>query len=221
MFIGHFGLGLGVKKAAPSISLGFIFMAVQFLDLLWPTFLLLDVEHVEINAEVGAPVPLVFTDYPYSHSLLMALVWSLALALVYWLIKKNGRGALIIAACVLSHWVLDLFVHVPDLPLYPGGAERFGLGMWKFPVLTFIVESFLFIGGLILYLKATRPKNKKGAIIFWILIGLLVVSHLANAFSPPPNSVTAIAWGAQLMWLLVILAFWADRNRTDRAFPKT
>jgi hypothetical protein len=217
MFIGHFGLGLGAKKAAPAISLGLFFIAVQFLDLLWPTLLLLDVEHVQINADPSAPVPFLFTDYPYSHSLVMTLLWSIAFGLIYWLIKKNAGNAIILALCVFSHWVLDFIVHLPDLPLYPGGTEKFGLGMWRSQAVTLVVESIIFIIGIFLYVRATAPKNKKGSIILWVLVVLLFGSHIASIFSPPPSSVPAVAWGAQLIWVFVLLAFWCDRNRTTRS----
>jgi hypothetical protein len=74
----------------------------------------------------------------------------------------------------------------------------------------------LFVIGIILYLKATGPKNKTGVIVFWILIGLLSVSHIANLFSPPSPSINAIAWGGQAMRLFVLLGFWVDQNRSAK-----
>lgn len=216
MFIGHYGVGLSFKKAAKPVSLGLFFLAVQFLDLLWPSFLLLDIEHVKISTDKSQPIPLVFTDYPYSHSLLMALVWSALFFLIYWLIKKNLGYATILGLAVLSHWFLDLLVHLPDLPLYPGDSPKFGLELWRLPVATAIIEGLIFFTGLYLYLKTTRPRNKTGSIVFWTLIALLIISHIANLFSPPPPSVNAIAWAGQAMWLFVILGFWADKNREAR-----
>jgi FtsH-binding integral membrane protein len=216
MFIGHYGVGLGLKKTAP-VSLGLLFLACQFLDLLWPTFLLLNIEYVSINNNASTPVPLTFTDYPYSHSLVMAIVWSVLFGGVYWLIKRNKKYAFILGLCVLSHWVLDLIVHLPDLPLYPSASSpKVGLQLWTKPIASTILESFIFIVGLILYLRSTKAKNKTGSIVFWILIVLLILAHMANLLSPPPTSVTALAWGAQFMWIFVILAFWADNNRTTR-----
>jgi len=217
MFIGHYGVGLAFKKAAPPVSLGLFFLAVQFLDLLWPTFLLLDVEHVTISADKNLPLPLIFTDYPYSHSLVMALVWSVLFAGIYWIVKRNGRYALILGLAVFSHWILDLIVHLPDLPLYPGDAPKFGFGLWRSQLATAVVEGLIFFIGLFLYLRATRAKNRTGSIVFWIVIALLLISHIANLFSPPPPSVNAIAWAGQAMWLFVILGFWADRNRMARS----
>jgi hypothetical protein len=213
MFIGHYGAGLAAKRAAP-FSLGLLFLAVQFLDLLWPTFLLLHIEQATINTQSKATVPLLFTYYPYSHSLLMALVWSLLFGGIYWLLKRNTRYAFILGLCVFSHWILDLIVHLPDLPLYIGdNAPKVGLQLWNYPIVENIVEGAIFIVGLLLYLRSTRAKNKIGRYSFWGLIALLILVHIVNIFSPPPTSINIVAWGAQGMWLFVILAFWVDKNR--------
>ncbi|HTM94087.1 MAG TPA: hypothetical protein VL095_16820 [Flavisolibacter sp.] len=217
MFIGHFGAGLAFKKAARPLSLGLLFLAAQFLDLLWPTLLLLNIEHVQISTDKNDVIPLLFTDYPYSHSLAMVLVWSALFFVVYWLFKRDVRGALILGLAVFSHWILDLIVHLPDLPLYPGNSPMVGLELWRWLLATVIVEGFIFVIGIVLYLKTTSPKNKTGVIVFWILITLLVVSYIANLFSPPPPSVKAIAWAGQAMWLFVLLGFWVDRNRIAKS----
>ena len=167
MFIGHFGIGLGAKKAAPSISLGTLFLAAQFLDLLWPTFLLLGWEHVEIEPGNTQMTPLNFTDYPISHSLLMAIVWGGVMGLAYFLIKRKYSGAIILGLCVVSHWILDLLVHGPDLPLFPGNSPLVGFGLWNNEPLELIVEGSVFIVGLVLYLRVTKPKNKVGTYGFW------------------------------------------------------
>src|ERR1041385_3781762 len=117
MFIGHFALGMAAKSVKPSLSLGTYFLAVQFVDLLWPTLLLLNIEQVAIAPGITEMSPLDFIHYPYTHSLLMAIVWSAAgFALVYFF-KKDLSAAFLIAACVASHWLLDFFTHIPDLPL--------------------------------------------------------------------------------------------------------
>lgn len=207
MFIGHFGLGLAAKKVAPSVSLGTLFIAVQFLDLLWPTLLLFNVEHVVIHPELGGERMLEFTDYPVSHSLLMAMVWSVAFGGIYFLVKKNMRDSVIVGLAVLSHWVLDLIVHFHDLPIFPWASPKVGLEVWANPVLTNLIEGFMFITGIVIYLRAARPR--KG--VFWALMALLLLVQVSNLFSPAPGSVTALAWSAQVMWLLVGMAYWADR----------
>lgn len=214
MFIGHFGIGLGAKKWAPGVSLGTLFLAAQFLDLLWPSLLLLGWEHVSIEPGNTEMTPLNFTYYPISHSLLMACVWGALFGSLYFLIKRNYRQAVILALCVVSHWVADFIVHRPDLPLLPGNTSYVGLGLWNHVFLGSIVEWSVFIGGLLLYLKTTKPENKVGIYGFWSLVIFLMAIQLVNVFGPPPPSVTAIASAGQLQWLFVIWAYWCDRNRT-------
>src|SRR3989339_1594487 len=120
MFIGHYAVALAAKKGAPKASLGTLFIAAQLVDLLWPLFLLLGLEHVKIDPGNTAITPLNFNDYPLSHSLLMSIVWSLLFGGVYYLIKRNKKTSVILGLCVFSHWVLDFITHRPDLPLAPG-----------------------------------------------------------------------------------------------------
>lgn len=213
MFIGHFAVGLGAKAATPKTSLGTLFLAAQFLDLLWPTLLLLGLERVEINPGITKVTPLDFTHYPITHSLLMAVVWGLLFGLVYWLLRKNRKAAIVLGLCVVSHWLLDLLVHRPDLPLFPGGSTKLGLGLWDSLPGTLIVEGIIFAIGLWLYLRTTKAKNKSGQYGFWGLIIFLVAIYISNLFGPPPPSVSAIAWAGHLQWLFVIWAYWVDRNR--------
>ncbi|MGD8428729.1 MAG: hypothetical protein PVH63_13980, partial [Balneolaceae bacterium] len=174
MFIGHFGVGLGAKKAAPKISLGTLFLGAQFLDLLWPTFLLLGWENVEIQPGVTKMTPLNFTYYPISHSFLMACIWGVLIGGAYFLIKRKSRGALVLGIAVVSHWVLDLLVHRPDLPLYPGNSPMLGLGLWNHMGVEIILEGLIFLAGLWLYIKSTESKNNIGSYGFWGLIAFLV-----------------------------------------------
>jgi membrane-bound metal-dependent hydrolase YbcI (DUF457 family) len=215
MFIGHFGIGFGAKKLAPGISLGFLFIAAQFLDLLWPTLLLFNVEHVKISPGITKMTPLDFFDYPVTHSLVMAFVWGLLLGFIAWLFLKNFKYSIIIFICVVSHWYLDLLVHRPDLPLLPSDPSRVGLGLWNSPVIATILEGVVFFGGVFFYYKATSAKNKFGKYGLIGLIAFLVIIHIGNMIGPPPPSVTVIAWAGQLQWLFVILAFFVDRNRVS------
>jgi hypothetical protein len=217
MFIGHFGIGLGAKKAAPKISLGTLFLAAQFLDLLWPVFLLLGWERVQIQPGITKMTPLNFSYYPFSHSLLMACIWGILIGFIYFFFRKNSRSAFILGLCVVSHWVLDLLVHRPDLPLYPGGTKLVGLGLWNCPVIEVILEGSIFVLGLILYLRTTKPSNKKGIYGFWALIAFLVLIYVSNLLGPAPTNIKAIAWAGVSQWLLVIWAYWVDRNRELKA----
>ena len=213
MFIGHFAVGFAAKTVKPSISLGTYFLAVQFVDLLWPTLLLLGVEQVAIEPGITEMTPLNFLHYPVTHSLLMAFVWGLGGFALYYLIKKDVKGGLIIAACVASHWVLDFVAHRPDLPLTFSEVTKVGLGLWYNKTLTIIVESILFLGGLWLYVKTTNSFDKIGKYGFISLIAFLIVIHIGNIFGPPPPNVGAIAWAGHLQWLFVIWVYWVDAHR--------
>lgn len=217
MFIGHFAVGMGAKAAAPKVSLGSLFLAAQFLDLLWPTLLLFGVEQVEIAPGITKLTPLDFVNYPITHSLLMACVWGLLFFGIYKITTKNNRIALILGLCVVSHWVLDLVVHRPDLPLTPTGDVKLGWGLWNVPAATFLIEGALYVAGIVLYLRATKAKNKIGIYGFWAMVGLLALIYVANVFGPPPPSVKAIAWAGQLQWLFVLMAYWVDKNRAVAA----
>ena len=216
MFIGHFGVGFGAKKVARSVSLGTLFLAAQFVDLLWPTLLLFGVERVEIEPGITKLTPLNFVYYPYTHSLLMGVIWGLLLGGIYWMVRKNRRGAVVVGLLVLSHWILDLVVHRPDLPLYPGGAAHVGFGLWNSVPGTLLVEGLIFVIGVWMYTRATEARNKRGTYGFWGLVLFLVLVHASNVAGPPPPSVTAIAWAGQLQWLIVLWGYWVDRNREAR-----
>src|ERR1700693_2651785 len=104
MFIGHFGVGFGAKAVIREVSLGSLFLAAQFLDLLWPTLLLLGIEHVRIVPGATAVTPLLFEHYPFSHSLLAVLGWATLVSCVYMLLRRQRAGAFVLAALVISHW---------------------------------------------------------------------------------------------------------------------
>lgn len=221
MFIGHFAVGFGAKALQPKVSLGSLFLAVQFPDLLWPTLLLLDWEQVVIQPGITAVTPLDFTSYPISHSLLMVLGWSVLLAFLYWLIRRRTAAALLVGACVLSHWLLDVIVHRPDLPLYPGNGPKVGLGLWYSLPGTLIIEAALFFTGVALYVKSTRPINKKGLYGFWTLVAFLFIVYLTNLFGPIPPSILVIAWAGQFQWLVVLWAWWVDHHRVPAIKQRT
>ncbi len=213
MFIGHFAVGMAAKSVKPSLSLGTYFLAVQFVDLLWPTLLLLNVEQVIIEPGITAMTPLNFIHYPITHSLVMAIVWALAgFALVY-LTKKDASAGVLIGLCIASHWLLDFFTHRPDLPITLSETIKVGLGLWNYKTATFIIESALFAAGVFLYVKKTTAVDNVGKFAFWGLIIFLAIISVMNMIGPPPPNVGAIAWAGHLQWLFVLWAYWADAHR--------
>jgi membrane-bound metal-dependent hydrolase YbcI (DUF457 family) len=212
MFVGHDAVGLFSKRLAPRISLGWMIAAALFLDLLWPIFLLTGIERVEIRRGVTRLSPLDFTHYPWSHSLLMAVVWAIVFAGVYAIFTRYVRGALVLFAGVLSHWVLDFVTHRPDLPLYPGG-PKVGLGLWNAPIPALAIEAALFAVGILVYRDSTHARDRIGSVVMWTFIIFLGALFVANAGGNPPPSVTIIAYSALALWLLPFWAAWFDAHR--------
>jgi hypothetical protein len=212
MFLGHFGVALAAKKAAPMVSLGTLFLAAQFADLLWPILLLVGLEQVQIAPGITRVTPLDFVSYPYSHSLAAQLIWGGLLGSAYFALRRDGRRAAVVAACVPSHWVLDFIAHRPDMPLYPGGA-RYGLGLWNSIPGTLAAELALYGAGIAIYLRSTQAKDGTGNYALWSLLGLLFVIYIASLIGPPPPSVRVLASTALAIWLTVPWAAWADRHR--------
>ena len=213
MFIGHFAVGLAAKSAKPSLSLGTYFLAVQFVDLIWPTLLLLGLEQVAIEPGNTAVTPLNFISYPFSHSLVMAGVWAGVIGLAIWLVKKDLRASILVGLCVASHWFLDFVTHRPDLPITLSETTKVGLGLWNYKASTIIIETILFLTATWLYINKTKSKDKVGQFGFWSLIIFLIIIHISNMAGPPPPNVSAIAWGGHLQWLFVLWAYWADGHR--------
>lgn len=213
MFIGHFGVSFAAKKAAPRVSLSTLFMAGQFIDLLWPLFLLLGLEQVEVDPGNTAFTPLNFISYPLTHSFAGVLVWALLFGGVYFAMRKDARSALLLAGLVLSHWLLDLLVHRPDLQLLPGLDVTVGFGMWNSVALTILVEGLIFAGGAWMYLRSTTAANGRGRWGLWGLLSILAIIYVMNLLGPPPPDVKAIGYVGFAQWLLVAWGYWVDGNR--------
>ena len=213
MFVGHFGVGFAGKIAAPKASLGTLFLAAQFVDLLWPTLLALGIERVAIQPGITVVTPLDFVYYPISHSLLTVVGWAFLFALMYYAMRRYRRGAMLVGVLVVSHWLLDAVTHRPDLPLYPGGEARIGLGLWNSLPGTFALEIGIFALGIWLYVRSTRAMDRIGVVGFWSLVGFLLLVYVGNLFGEPPPSVAALAWVAQAQWLIILWGYWVDRHR--------
>jgi hypothetical protein len=214
MYIGHYAVAFGAKGLAPQTSLGVLLGAALFVDLLWPLFLIAGWEHVRIAPGDTAFTPLAFVDYPITHSLVISVAWALAAGLVYLAVSRYPRGSVVVSALVLSHWFLDLIVHRPDLPLYPGDQRRFGFALWNSVAGTLVVESVLFAAGLSLYLSVTRPLDSAGRYGLLLFVLVNIVIYLSNVFGPPPPDETALAWVALAAWLFPLWAWRIDRHRT-------
>jgi membrane-bound metal-dependent hydrolase YbcI (DUF457 family) len=211
MFVGHLALAFAGKRFDARPSLGWYIAAVTALDLLWPIFLLVGIEHVSVAPGATAFTPLVFDSYPWSHSLLMSVCWGAALAGVARWRGLAPSSALLLALLVVSHWLLDYFTHAPDLPLWPGASPRAGVGLWNSIGGTIAVEGGLWLAGIWLYLGPRRSTRWVGPAALWSLIFISTVMWLAGPWSPPPPSERAIGWFALIGWIIIPWAALADR----------
>jgi len=219
MFIGHVAVALGAKKASPKTSFGTLLLAAQWPDLIWPLFLTLGWERVRIVPGFTAVSPLDFTSYGLSHSLLADFGWAVLLAGLYLIFKRNRRGAFIIWACVMSHWLLDFVSHSADLPLYPG-SHLVGLGLWNSLAGTLLLEGGLFVAGALIYSRATRARDRIGQYGFRTFIAIVVLIYLSALMGPPPSSVSAVEWAGVFGWLFIAWAYWLDDHRTTPRPPE-
>lgn len=217
MFLGHYGVALALKRAEPKISLGTLFVATQLADLLWGIFLLLGWEHVRILPDTNPLLTLQFYDYPISHSLVGAVGWGVAAGAAYysWPTRDTTRhwqAAILVAAAVASHWVLDFLVHVPDLPLAGNDSPKVGLGLWTHFGVSVALEFVVLAAGTALYVARRSRRHPVRPVRLGVVLLLLAATYLASLFSPPPPSIAVIG-ASDIVFLLGIgaLAAWADR----------
>jgi len=213
MFIGHFALGFAAKRAAPRVSLAALFAAAQLADIIWPFLVAFGIEQVRIQPGITAFTPLDFVSYPYSHSLVTLCVWAALFGAVCARAVHARRAFTVVAALVVSHWVLDWVSHRPDMPLYPGG-PKFGLGLWNSVAATVTVEVLMFVAGVWIYARTTRARDLIGRQALPAFVGFLLVAYLASSIGPPPPNVTAIVvTGIAGAAVIVLWAWWSDRHR--------
>src|SRR5260370_1895495 len=167
MFIGHYGVSLAVKRYEPRISLGILFLAVQFLDILFATFVLLNIEHMRIVPGFTKFNPYDLYYMPYSHSLLGSLLWSVLVALIYWWVFRpwdsGSKGAAILGLAVFSHFLLDVPMHVHDLPLLMSeSSATLGLRFCNHRNLSLLAEAVCFVGGAVPYVLSTQEVSDVG-----------------------------------------------------------
>ena len=217
MFVGHFAAGFAAKRIAPQLSLGVLFLAAQLADVLWPVFVAAGLETVRIAPGITTVTPLDFVSYPYSHSLVALALWAIALgAVCQWM--AGGRTTFaVIAALVLSHWVLDFVTHRPDMPLYPGSA-KYGLSLWHSLHATLAVELAMFAAGVWLYAAGTRARDGVGRWSFVALVAFLLIVYVASIAGGPPPSIAAIYWaGIAGAVVILVWSWWTDRHRVNES----
>lgn len=214
MFLAHYAVSFAAKKVVPRASLGLLVLAGQWLDLIWPIFVLRGLEWFSVDPGITRFTPLNFEHYPYSHSLLAVLGWSVLLGGIVFAAKREWKIAAMTALLVSSHWFLDYLVHRPDLPLTIGGQTKLGLGLWNHVAVTVLLEIVLFVGGVVLYVRSTKARDGVGLLQLSAFITLLAVTFVMNALGPPPDDTKVIAWASMTLWILPLWAWRLDRRRS-------
>jgi hypothetical protein len=222
MFVGHYGVSLAAKRVDARLSLGWLFLAVQLPDILWAVLFLLGVEKARIIPAQTAVIAVDLYYIPYSHSLVASLLWAGVIYAIFRLLPSGASGlrkstvAMVMALVVLSHFVLDIIVE-SNLPLYDDAA-KVGLGLANNPIAAYIVEGLIVVGGLILYLRSTTPKNLTGRYGMIVFVVVMLAFNLAM-FGPPPTNLQFVAVSSLGSFAAMAgVAFWLDRQRTP-SFP--
>lgn len=217
MFVGHYAASLALKRFEKRASLGVLFLAVQFVDLVFFPLVLLGIERLNIVENFTQSTHFELEYMPYTHSLAAFLIWSgLAYALFRWVIVKSHSVAIVVALAVMSHWLLDVFVHTPDMPLWNDASLKLGLGLWNSAVATYALEAVLLLAGLWLYLRSTKATTKTGKFGMGIFVVVLLLVNIVNIFGPlQGDSKLVLAVTALAAYLLfAAVAFWLDTKRS-------
>ena len=213
MFIGHFAPAMIAARHKDAPSLPVLFIGAQLVDWAFFGLLLTGAEKMRVTPGISAMNPMDLYHMPYTHSLLGSAIFALVFGVLIFAATRNRTDALIAAAVVLSHWFLDLLVHVPDLTL-AGSPPKLGLGLWNHPSIEMPLELALTFGSLWLYAKIAKPK----ALPLASLAGVLLLLQAVNWFGPVEPEVTA---GTSLLaffafGLATLLAWWVYRSESRK-----
>ena len=215
MFLGHYGLAFAAKPSAPDASLGTTVMLANLADEVWPILLCLGAEKVAVDATAPVNEQFVFLSYPWSHSLATGFIAALVVATIVFARRRNLKTALVCGGLVVSHWLLDLPFHQPDLPVWPGG-PRVGFDLWRSVPITLVCEALVFFGGLAVYLRRTRARDRVGSMALYAMVAVLVLIYAAGYMGGPPPKAEAVGPVGLILWLFVPWGYWINRHRADR-----
>ena len=217
MFVGHYAASLALKNVEKKASLGLLFLAVQFVDILFFPFVLLGIERVNVVENFTQSTHFELEYMPYTHSLLASFLCAGFVYVGYRIVSpRNKSVALVMGIAVLSHWFLDLIVHTPDLPLWSDTSTKLGLGLWHNAIATYALEAALLAAGLWLYLRSTTATSSSGKYGMGAFVVILCLVNAVNIFGPPlGDSKVSLAISALGMYFLFAgVAHWLDGMRS-------
>lgn len=214
MFIGHYGPAFAAKPAEPRLPLWLLFIAVQFMDVCWSLLVLGGIEKLRIIPGFTQGSPLDLYYMPFTHGLIGALALSALFGAIVMAFYRERRARVfwVVAAAVFSHWLLDLVVHVPDLPLWEN-TMKVGFGLWRWAWISVPLEIATLVAGAILYTRMVPARNGGNGWV-WVFVAALSAVELYNQFAPPPTSTRIMAMMALVAYfVLALLAALVDRTR--------
>lgn len=214
MFVGHYGVSFAAKRWAPRVPLWLLFIAAQFLDLLWAPFILLGIEKARVIPGFMPGSPLDLYYLPYTHGLLTAIFWSVLMyAVIRYVTCREWpvSAPIIVGATVFSHWVLDLLTHGPDLPLI-GDEHKVGLGLWNYPGPELTLEILFLFGGI--WFSGAWKNRKWG---WWVFGVVMLAGQLSDLLSPPPPNIHVVATMALAAYVIFAGVAWWLEGRGRKA----
>jgi membrane-bound metal-dependent hydrolase YbcI (DUF457 family) len=218
VLVGHVAVGFVSKRAEPRLSLGTCLLAALLADLLLFVFVIAGIERIEFGSGSGAAQFLHAVEIGYSHSLLMGVVWAGLLAGAFYARRHHTRAAAILAAGVLSHWVLDVISHQPDMPLAPGVSTLLGFQLWSSIPATLAIEGGFWMAALIVYARMHARRTRLSWIVFGVGAILLTLAWIGNVAGPPPSNPRVAPMSSLIFFALVVAwGYWLNRLGSDPA----
>ena len=213
MFAGHIAAGLALGRAERRVNVALFVAAAVLLDALLWIFILLGWESVRFPPDFASSHQPAFV-FPYSHGLIASLAWSALVAALAWGLRRDGRLALLLAAAVLSHWVLDFLVHRPELPLAGPSSRALGLALWDSMPLALLLEAAITVGGVALFLAGSGwPRARARALAGFVGITLaFTVIGMTAAPAPPSPQAMALTSLATLVLVIAVVAWFGKRR---------
>jgi hypothetical protein len=221
MFVGHYGVSFAAKSAEKRAPLWLLFIAVQWLDVLWSGLVMLGIEKLRIVPGFTESNPMDLYYMPFTHGLPGALAIAAAFGAVGMLFWRDRRAAIfaVLSGAVFSHWLLDLVVHVHDLPLW-GDSFKVGFGLWNHLSISFPLEIATLAAGAAIYARAVPARNPRGNALLWGFVGLLAIVQTIGTFAAQPASPQGEAQTALLFYAILAAAAavmdWARMRTTAR-----
>lgn len=215
MFIGHYSAAFAAKRIAPTVPLSVYFIACQLIDIVWAILVLLDVEKLRVIPNFTRSNGLDLYFMPYTHSLSSAVLWSIGVAILFWLctpqLPQRRLTAMVIGMAVISHWMLDLLVHIPDLPLW-FDYFKVGFGWWNYRLFALLLELALLWGGMLLCLRLKGVNRSRYVLFGLAMTGLQVFSLYKQPTEPYMVALQLLG----IYLLLMLVAHCVDKSDTSQ-----